>query len=505
MRGDRGGAAAPADQDRGVGVEAVLAHQVVHDGLHLVGAGVQQPGGGGGHVGAEGGGERGQRGAGGVGVGVGEVPFGDPAQRVGGAGHGEGEPAARRVQDGVVGGVAGQRTDRGQLGVPQVGRVGITGVRQPGDVRAARSGAGDPATRDAHHGAAADADGTDVQGVEVGGPAEQDGVPYRDLAAPDDADVGRGAAGLQEHALADPFLHQRPGDPGGRPGQHGQQGPAAHLVQGHHSPVAAHHHQRRGDTGLGDGGVDEVGGGQHARQDRRVDDGGAGAFAQPVQGGDLVRGGGRQAGGAGRLGDRLLALGPVDAEGLAGHQGLGAGGGELFDGGPYGGRVLGVGHVRVVQRQPLAGGEFELGEGGEPAGEVRSAAGADAEQADGGDVALQQGVGSLGGAVCQEGHVGGCVSGLLQQPVERLDDAVRDTVLVMVTRGDLHLAHEPERRGVDRHGVGEGSAHVDADADAVGGHVRAPPCAGSVHARAVTGRGRWCCPARTAVPHGVVQ
>ncbi|EOY45313.1 hypothetical protein SLI_0594 [Streptomyces lividans 1326] len=39
----------------------------------------------------------------------------------------------------------------------------------------------------------------------------------------------------------------------------------------------------------------------------------------------------------------------------------------------------------------------------------------------------------------------------------------------------------------------------------MGGHVRAPPCAGSVHARAVTGRGRWCCPARTRAARGVVQ
>lgn len=56
-----------------------------------------------------------------------------------------------------------------------------------------------------------------------------------------------------------------------------------------------------------------------------------------------MRGGGRQAGGAGGLRDRLLALGPVDAEGLAGDQRLGARGRELFDGGPNGGASSGSG------------------------------------------------------------------------------------------------------------------------------------------------------------------
>ncbi len=55
---------------------------------------------------------------------------------------------------------------------------------------------------------------------------------------------------------------------------------------------------------------------------------------------------------------------------------------------------------------------------------------------------------------------------LLQELRQRLDDAVRDTVLVVVAGGHFHLAHQGERRGVDGHGVGEGAAHVDADADA---------------------------------------
>lgn len=201
-----------------------------------------------------------------------------------------------------------------------------------------------------------------------------------------------------------------------------------------------------------------------------------------------MRGGHRQPVLPCRVQHGLLPLGPVDAERLAGDEDLSPLALQLLDGSADGRRVVGVGDMRVRQRESFAGGEFELAERGEAAGEHRRGAGPDADQSDGRDVALQEGVGGLGRAVRQEGDVGRGGAGLFQKPVERLDDAVCDAVLVMVAGGDLDLPQEFESRGVHGHGVGEGSAHVDADADAGCVHAQAPPCAGSVRAGATPQR-----------------
>lgn len=209
MRGHGGRAAAPADEQRGVLVQPVVAHHRLGHGPHLLGARVQELRRGRGDIGAESGGQWGDRGLRHRRVAPGEVPLRHPAQRVRRTGHGDREAAPGGVEHRVVGRVVRHRTDHGDLRVAQIVLGRETGVRQPRDVRAARTDADDLAAVDADHRSAAHPDGPHVERREIRRPAEHGGVPDGDLAPPHDADVRGGAAGLQEQPLADALLHQR--------------------------------------------------------------------------------------------------------------------------------------------------------------------------------------------------------------------------------------------------------------------------------------------------------
>ena len=119
--------------------------------------------------------------------------------------------------------------------------------------------------------------------------------------------------------------------------------------------------------------------------------------------------------------------------------------------------------VVVVHRQVLSGSNLDLPQRCEMLGEHRADPAADADQPDGGDVALEQAVGGLGRAVSEEDDVLGSAAHALEQLVQRGDDAVGDPIgMVMAGRG-LDLTEQLERRGVDGDGIGEGAADVDAD------------------------------------------
>ncbi len=406
-----------------------------------------------------------------LGVAVRVAVLGHDAQRVGRAR--QGERVARAVgglQRRVVRRVALLRRDGHELRSRQGLGGREAGVGESGDVGAARADGADGRPVEPHQGPAADPDRAHVQRGQVGLAAAEPGVPHLHPAAAHDADVGRRATGLQEHALAEPFPHQRPGHPGRRTAQSREQRPFPHLRQRHHAAVAAHHHQRRGDARRRDAALDQVGGLHHPRHDPGVQHRRAGPFRQPVQAGDLMGRGGEQPLRPGLGHNLLLPHRVVDAERLHRHDDLRALVDDLRHRGLHRDRVVGVAQPRVPDGQPLAGRQPELRQPPEPPGRPRLEAAPDPDHAHGRDVALQQRVRRLGRAVRQERHHRSVDPGPLLELAQRGQDAVRDPVGVVVAGGDLHLAEQGERRRVHGHGVGERATDVDADPDGVWHH-----------------------------------
>ena len=113
--------------------------------------------------------------------------------------------------------------------------------------------------------------------------------------------------------------------------------------------------------------------------------------------------------------------------------------------------------------QKLAGGQLDAAHLGLTLGPLTLQAGAHAHNAHLGHVALQQGVGGLGGAVGDEHHIVRIDVILRQHLADDLDDAFRHALFRVVGGGDLGLGDHLIAAVVDHDGIGEGAAHVDAD------------------------------------------
>ena len=276
------------------------------------------------------------------------ISFGNPPELVARAGRRDGQLDVARGHGQVLLVV---HPVRGRL--ERVGRpVGEAEVGECGDVRTARTDLVELSAAEVNQRTAGQAHGADVERGHVELLAADFRAADAAAAVLDHAEVGAGAADLDEDAIGDAGVEQGGGDAGGRARQHGEDRAAAHLGDVHDTAVAAHDHDRGGDARLADGTLGEVGGVEHLGQHAGVDDGGAGADAQAVEAAHVMRGGGGQAAMGGDGADELLVRRIVYAEGLCGDDDGGAGGGERIE------RLAdrGFGHA-VGRNEAVVGGE----------------------------------------------------------------------------------------------------------------------------------------------------
>jgi len=240
---------------------------------------------------------------------------------IGGTGHRDGEPPARRVDHGVV-----RRDRRPSAGrCPPwrraAGRGGEAGVRQPRDGRAARPHTRHPAVADAHHGAPADTDVRTSRGAQVGGLAEDGGRRTATLPRRTTTDVGRRASGFRTRLRYRSCISAPATPAAGPTGPSGAVGGASRRAI---TPPSQRITIRGAVTLACDGGVDEVGGWPAC---------GAGSPRCPRRGGcvcaartasDLRAPRSSAARRACRVQDAPARPGAVDAERLAGDEDLSA-------------------------------------------------------------------------------------------------------------------------------------------------------------------------------------
>ena len=338
--------------------------------------------------------------AGSVGIAVGEVIGGNQPQHVRGAGVRDGDALAACQLDGnIIVGVALLRGEEDDLRVNNFLFRGKDGVVHTGNVRRAGADILDAALVGTHHRAARHAQYADVQTADVGAVAADDGVVDGGAAILDDADVRRRAADLKVNAVGRAQVHQAAHDRSGGAGQHRQDGALLHLADLHNAAVAAHDHQGDFYARAADALFRLVGGVQHLGQNRGVDGRGAGAAGQAVQLGDFAGGGGLQPHLLGNVANARLVLHIIHAVDLAGDDDLCTLAGQLLNRGLD--RCVGQGiidEIAVMQMDGATGAEVNVLQIrlrlGDPAA---GAFAADADDADLGDVALNQGVRCLRG------------------------------------------------------------------------------------------------------------
>ncbi len=195
----------------------------------------------------------------------------DEAERVRRARRGERVAAAvRRRDDGVLLGVAVARRDELERGALEVAGGGEAGVRQPGDVRAARAGLLDLAAADAAERAARRAHDPRVDRPDRRRAAHDAQRPQDRPAALDDAHVRARPAALEDDAVGERELVQRRRDAGGRAGADRERRRRAERLEAHGAAVAAQDEQRHVDAGIAQDALDDARGPLDDREDRRV-------------------------------------------------------------------------------------------------------------------------------------------------------------------------------------------------------------------------------------------
>ena len=330
---------------------------------------------------------------------------------------------------------------------------------------AARSDIDELAAAGADHAAAGNADHAHVERTDIGLVAADarifDGRP----SVADHADIGAGAADLEIDAVGHAQIHQRAGDACGRARQHRHDRAPAHLLDVHHAAVAAHDHQRRLNAGFANTRFGHGRGVDHFRQDAGVDDGGAGARRQAIELGDLVAAGRGEAGLDHQAAHRFFGLVVVDAEGGTGDDDLCAFRLEFLD--RLADRLVGQ---RLLHQEPVgrfqmaAGRELDRLHGALALGQQRFHAGRHADDADAGDIALEQGVGGLRGRMREKDHFLGIDARLLEHIAEHLDHALGDAARIGVGGQHGEPSDHLVGRIVDQDRLGEGTSDVDTNA-----------------------------------------
>jgi len=360
--------------------------------------------------------------------------------------------------------VAGPRLDQVLRKYCSCGDFRKRGVPEAGDVGAARADIGDAVLFDPRHRTAADADGAHIEGAQVELVAADDGTAHQGPAVADGRDVRAGAADLDKDSVRDAGVHQRRRHAGGGAGEHGQDGPAPNLVDLHDAAVAAHHHQRSGDPRSAHALFGSVRRFEHFRQHTRIDHRRAGADAQPVELRDDRGGAGRQAHRGSGRDDPLFIFRIVDPERLAGDDHLGALRHHFTDQGADFFLLK-----RAAVEEPvhgvdeLAGCQLDVADIGFAPGAAALETARHPDHPHPGDIPLKQGVGRLGGAVGDQGHLLRQNLPLFEQLVHGLDHAAGHPLRSRVGGGQIAFGDDLVIRGVHRHRMGEGAADIDAD------------------------------------------
>jgi len=291
----------------------------------------------------------------------------------------------------------------------------------------------------------------------------------------DGGDVGAGAAHLEEDAVADAQVHERGGDTGGGAGEKGEQRPPAQVLHGHHPSIAAHHHQWRGDRDLPHRPLHHLRGGDGPWEQACVDHRGAGAHSQAVPPRDLMRSGGGQARLLGGGDDHFLTGGIVNREGLGGDDGLRTPCRQLL----HRRHRRALAHPLPVEigmesAQRAAGRQLEVAKASLCVGALSLQPRPDRHDPNQGDIAFQQGIGDLGGAVGEKADLRGGNPRLRQQAAEGLHHSLRHPRGGAVCGGRLRLSGKGVVTRVQGDGMGESASDIYPDAVAWPHHAARP-------------------------------
>ena len=178
-----------------------------------------------------------------------------------------------------------------------------------------------------------------------------------------------------------------------------------------------------------------------------------------------------------------LVTGLVDGEGAADRDGGAAGGGERFEGGIHVVLVEAAGHVDegVLGLERVSGGECDRADARSLARGAKVGLRADPEDSDAADVPLEQGVHGLCRRKRDERDTAAVLTELREEVAQSVDDAVRRALRLVRGRNDS-VSKQPERPGLDRDGLRERPADVDADPDRAA-HARTACAARRRHGR----------------------
>ena len=339
------------------------------------------------------------------------------------------------------------------------------GISEPGDVGASRPDLAHRTVGDPDQAAAGDPQHAHVERIDERIVAADVRIGHDRTAGLDDAEVGRRAADLEVDPVGHADMHQRARDARRGSGQHRHRRPMPHFADIHHAAVAAHDHQRRIDAGVLHARFGQIGGRDHPRQDRRIDDSGARPGRQSIQPRDLMPARRRKTELVADLTNEFFGRRIVDAERGRCHQHLGALRAERRHG------ILDRLSVQPVAEQELVAGlkhaprrEFDRIDANLRLREFRCLGGRQAQDSDPGHVAFQQRVGGLRRAVGEKDDVAGIDAGIAQDLLEHLDDARSDAVRMVMGGVNGRTPDDAAVDVVDQGGFGESSSYVDSDA-----------------------------------------
>ena len=148
---------------------------------------------------------------------------------------------------------------------------------------------------DTNHGTTGTAEDTYVEGVDIGIMSTDLCVVNTRTTILDDADVGRGATYLEVDCIGRTKVHEGTHHGGGRAGQCGQDRTLTHLADLHNTTITTHDHERNGDAGVTNGGLGCVCSRHHLRKDGRIDRCGTCTTGQTIELRDIGRHGNRKA------------------------------------------------------------------------------------------------------------------------------------------------------------------------------------------------------------------
>ena len=318
---------------------------------------------------------------------------------------------------------------------------------------------------DTNHGTTGTAEDTYVEGVDIGIMSTDLCVVNTRTTILDDADVGRGATYLEVDCIGRTKVHEGTHNGCGRAGQCRQDRTLTHLADLHNTTITTHDHERNGDTGIPNGGLGCVCGRHHLRKDGSIDRCRTCTTGQTIELRDIGRHGNRKALCLCEVVDLHLFVHVIYTEGHGSDDYLGTLTTELLDR-----RVdLLVGQLLLLQEaivyrdltadllveHDVLQVQLTLRE------EALDSATCDANDTNGSDITLDEGIGRLCGRVRYENDVlrGDVV--LLHTVLKGLNDTGCYAVLIVMCGFYLVLTDDLVGKVIHSDTLGVGSTYVD--------------------------------------------